>query len=426
MRMDNETFRLKAENLLGTVKDEETGDYDKRVMAELEQMAATPRKVRYFLKAVSTHPDDALQELFYRRVMARVRSEHDTSDLERHIRHMYYEDREHAKAMLARLTQADVISALLRVISFTEEGWLAGELIRIVLQAPGDELYQPITEALNSREYLLQCLAIYLVGKSGDPKLLDALAQFYRKPVGEKVDRLERKALDALLEGTKNAQESQVVKWLKDRSARVREVALQVAEEQCLTGAVGDITGLVLIDARTRGKAAQALLHFESQGALRFVPGDESVKAAQTLIRSAKQEALHASLAALMRDETPAVREVALRLVPFLREPLQVTAQVRRVAMEDRVPSVQVAAMRVLAQVDTEKLVTVLVEVFTDAATASGGAREVIDVASELMSHALLPEQVKEVEYGIKAKEERRDAALDRFSGNVEWWRHDL
>lgn len=426
MRMDNETFRLKAENLLGAVKTGDDGGYDEDVMAELGKMAATPRKVRYFLKAVSTHPDDSLQVYFYRRVMSRVRSEHDTSDLERHIRHMYYENREHAKEILAQLTQRDVIGAFLRVISFTEEGWLAGELIRIVLQAPPEELYDPIAEALESHDYLLQCLAIYLVGKSGDPKLLDALAQFYRRPVGEKVDRLERKALDALLEGTKNVQESQIVRWLKDRSARVREVALQIAEAQCMIGAVGDITGLVLIDPRTRGKAAQVLLHFEREGALRLAPGDATAKPVEAMLRAAKQEALHASLSSLIRDESPSVREVALRLVPFLRDPIKVTAQVRRVAMEDRVPAVQIAAIRVLAEVDTEKLVTVLVEVFTDAATASGGTREVIDVASELMSDALRPDQVKEVQYGIKAKEERRDAALDRFSGNVEWWRHDL
>ena len=49
-----------------------------------------------------------------------------------------------------------------------------------------------------------------------------------------------------------------------------------------------------------------------------------------------------------------------------------------------------------------------------------------LDAASELMSKVLDPEQVKDVEEGIKAKEEMRDAALERFGGNVEWWRHDM
>ena len=79
-----------------------------------------------------------------------------------------------------------------------------------------------------------------------------------------------------------------------------------------------------------------------------------------------------------------------------------------------------------LGDVDPEKLVSVLVEVFTDVTVTSGGSREVVDVASELMSRALDPQQVRDVEEGIRAKEERRDAAFDRFSGSVEWWRHDL
>lgn len=426
MRMDNETYRLKAENLLAAVKVDGNGGYDEEVMAELEQMAATPRKVRYFLKAVSTHSDDAVQEHFYRLVMSRVRSEHDVSDLERHIRHMYYENREHAKAILARLTQKDVIAALLKVIVLTQEGWLAGELIRIVLQAPPEELYDPIVEALASKDYLLQCLAIYLVGKSGDEALLDALAEFYRRPVGEKIDRLERKTLDALLEGSKGASESQVTRWLKDRSARVRDVALQIAMERNMTGTAGDVAGLVLIDSRTRAKAAQVLLHFCSNGSLRLFPAEESAASVQALISGAKQEALHTTLVGLMRDDNPAVREVAVRLVPFLKSPQQVTSHVRRVATEDRTAAVQIAAMRVLADVDPEKLIPVLIDVLTEPATVSKSALEVAAVADELMEQVLDAHQVREVKEGIKAKEERRDAAYDRFAGSVEWWRHDL
>src|SRR5690606_22496558 len=101
------------------------------------------------------------------------------------------------------------------------------------------------------------------------------------------------------------------VHWLKDRSSRVREVAIQIAEEQCMIGAVGDLAGLVLIDPHTRAKAAQALLHFQREEALRLAPDDPKAKPVETLIRSAKQEALHASLTTLLRDESPGVREVA-------------------------------------------------------------------------------------------------------------------
>lgn len=425
MRMDNETFRLKVESLLGNVRSED-GGFDPEVMAELERLSATPRKVRYFLKAVSSHPDAELQERFYRRVMARVRSEHDTSDLERHIRHMFYEDREHAKAILARLAVRDVLPAICRVIAFTEEGWLAGELIRIVLAAPPEELAEPIQEALDSNDYLLQCLAIYLVGKSGADDLLDILARFYRRPVGEKVDRLEKKAFDSLKEGSKSASEGLIIKWLKDRSSRVRDIAISIALERRITAALGDIAGLVLIDPKTRTKAASALIAFEDEGLFNFEPEDPSSAAIASLIEGARQEALQATLRELIRDENASVREVAVKLTRFLKNPASLAPQLRRAAIEDRAAPVQIAALHAVSQVDPERLVPVLVEVFTGVVDSSSSAREVLDAASELMSKVLEPGQVKDVQEGIKAKEEMRDAALERFGGNVEWWRHDM
>ena len=103
MRMDNETFRLKVENLFGSLRSAQGDGYDRAIMAELEQLAATPRKSRYFLKAVAAQEDPGLQEHFYRLIFSRVRSDQEAGDLERHIRHMFYTDREEAKAMLARV-----------------------------------------------------------------------------------------------------------------------------------------------------------------------------------------------------------------------------------------------------------------------------------------------------------------------------------
>lgn len=426
MRMDNETFRLKVENLLGSVRTDNGDGYDPEVVRELEQLATTPRRTRYFLRAVSSQADPELEERFYRMVMGRVRSEQEVSDLERHIRHMFYTDREHAKAILAKLAQRDVLPALFRVIAFTEEGWLAGELIRIVLQAPEDELYEPIVEALDSKDYLLQCLAIYLVGKSARPRLLHALARFYRRPIGEKIDRLEKKSLDALLEGAKEAPDGLIVKWLKDKSSRVRDLALTLAQERRLELGIGEIASLVLIDPITRSKAASVLLSFEEAGVLELDPKDERTDSIAQLIQGAKQEALHTTLGSLMRDESAAVREVSVKLTRFLKDPKAVANSLRRVATEERASAVQIAALKALADIEPDRLVNVLVEVFTDTSLAGVGGRDVVDTARELMHERLSREEIEQVEAGIKAKEEQRDAALDRFSGDVEWWRHDL
>jgi len=424
MRMDNETFRLKVENLFSSLRAAGDG-FDRAVMAELEQLAVTPRKSRYFLKALSQQSDPELQDHFYRLVLSRVRSDQDASDVERHIRHMFYTNRDEAKATLARIAKRDALPALFRVIALTEEGWLAGELIRIVLAADPDELHQPLVDALDSKEYLLQCLAIYLIGKSGNDRHLHALARFYRKPVGEKLDRLEKKALDALLEGGKSASDDLVFRWLKDKSSRVRDVALTLAQDRMLVAAAGEIVSLVLIDPKTRAKAAATLLLLEGESSLKLVPGDPSSAPVDQLIKAARQDALQATLGHLMRDESAAVREVAVKLAPFLQDPRSVSGSVRRLAVEDRASGVQAAALRVLATIDREKLVPVLIDIFTDV-NVSAANRDVLDVANKLMEECLREDEVALVNEGVRAKEEQRDAALDRFSGEVEWWRHEM
>lgn len=425
MRMDNETFRLKVENLFASVRSSE-GGLDPGVMAQLEKLAATPRKGRYFLQAASAQSDPELEEHFYRLVFSNAKGDQDAVELERHIRHMFYNRRERVKELLGKIAQRETLPALYRVIAITEEGWLAGELIRIVLAAPADEAFEPLSEALDSKEYLLQCLAIYLIGKAGNDRLLHLLAQFYRRPVGEKIDRLERKAFDALLEGGKAASDDLIFKWIKDKSSRVREVGLILVQERNLVEAAADVAGLLLIDPKTRAKAAETLLHFEREGSFAFDPDHPRAGRVASLVQKAKASALQEAMHSLMRDESAAVREGAVKLARFLKEPRSVTGQVRRLAVEDRSADVQVAALYLLRDVDREKLTSALVDLFTDTAANRAGGREAIEAARRILESDLSPEEVKAVEEGIKEAEERREAALNRFSGSVEWWRHDM
>ena len=181
----------------------------------------------------------------------------------------------------------------------------------------------------------------------------------------------------------------------------------------------------MLIDPKTRPKAAATVLLFESEGSLELLPEHPTAEAVSQLFKTARQEALQATLGTLVRDESAAVREVAVKLAPFLNDPKSMASSVRRLAVEDRSSVVQAAALRVLARVDRERLVPVLIEVFTDS-NVSAAAHDVIDVATSLMEEYLGEEEIAAVNQGVRAKEEQRDAALDRFSGEVEWWRHDL
>ena len=118
------------------------------------------------------------------------------------------------------------------------------------------------------------------------------------------------------------------------------------------------------------------------------------------------------------------MREVAVKLVRFCRI-LELGSPVRRLAIEDRSSSVQAAALRALVKADRPRLIPVLIEIFTDAG-ATAASRDVIDVANSIMEEYLDEEEIAAVNEGVREKEEQRDAALDRFLGEVEWWRHDL
>lgn len=426
MRMDNETYRLKVEGLLGYLRRE--GSLDSDAGKELEALALMPRKARYFLKAlVTTQQPRDIHVHFLRCLMAQAKTEDVHRDLERHIRHMFYENREEAQAVLAEAASAEVMPALFRVISLTEESWLAGALIRIVLGAPIEELRAPLQSALaKADDYLLQCLAIYLIGKTADEELLDELAEFYRQPVGEKLDRLEKKAFDALRQGGEQCEPALLIRWLKSRHARIRKLALTILEERRIPESIVHLVSLVLIDPRTRSHAADVLIRYFDARVFQWDSKEPHVEDVAKLIRSAKQEALTNTLRTLMREESPAVREIGIGLVGFVDAPGDdLLGQVRRLAIEDTVPSVQMAALRVLTDKKSRFLVSTLVELFCDHGFGQG-SQELLNQCNQIMADRLTPAQVAQVQEGIKEKRERRDAALERFAGTVEWWRHDL
>lgn len=432
MRMDNETYRFKVEALLSELG-RAGDDLNSPVAAELERLALMPRKARYFLRAlINTERSRDVQVHFYQLVMDAAasmdssRAKDAYNDLERHIRHAFYEAREETKAVLAEVRSPKALLSMFNVIALTEEGWLAGELIRIVLSMPPSVLEEPLQKALDSRDYLLQCLGIYLIGKTGDETLLHMLARFYRKPVGERIDRLEKKAYDALSEGAQSAPPSLFGVWLKDRTSRVRELAVSVLATREVPEAVVDLVSLILVDTKTRNRAAQVLLRYAENRVFAWQEEDPQAQGITKLLGAAKRDALFSLMRMLLRDESPPVREVAVQLVGLMPEaPETLISQVSRLAIEDPLPTVQMAALQVLEKVDPSRLVPSLVEVYADNGFGQGSP-ELLAVANEIMQRSLSPEQVLRVQQGIEQKKERRAAALERFAGSVEWWRHEV
>lgn len=420
-RMDNETYRIRVEDLFRDLHDE-AGRPDEAVKAQLKELALLPRKTRHFLRVLNDQPVEVQAE-FYRHVFREVKGPDFHKDLERHIRHRFYEAREEIKRLLGMLDDPDAIEALMHVIALTEEGWLAGELIRIVLSHDAELARQPVRRALESGNYLLQCLGIYLAGKSKQDPLVEELSRFYRKPFGDKVDRLERKSYEALMEGIEGVSDDLLLRWLRDSSARVREVGIISVARRRLKAAVDDLVRLVLVDGRTRPRAAQTLLDFEGEGLLQFSVDDESGKAMAAILEAAKQEPLMNLLKELSRDESSAVRELAVKLMRLLPEPAPVAGALARAAAEDRVRSVQLAALRSLAYADKERFFDAAAETMADVGNLH---EEVSEGLKEIVADTLSPAEQEKLSDEVARRRKRREEVLDKFAGTIESWRHDL
>lgn len=421
MRMDNETYRIRVQDLLGKLK--VNGDWDPETQRRLEELAVQPRKSRYFLRAVSDRSQD-VQVHFYRLVLGRVRTKDAVADLERHIRQRFYEDREAIKQVISLLDDPASIYAIFRVIAHTGEGWLAGELIRLMLAHPPERLREPVREAIQSGDYLLQCLGIYLVGKSRHEDLLEVLTEFYRKPFGEKIDRLEKKSLDALREGAAVCPEGVILRWLRDGSSRVRLLGVEAAEQRLVEAAVPDLVRLFLVDSRTRVQAARALERLEEAGRVSFAPGSEGARGPLSIMSQAKPEPLAATLRDLLRDDSPTVRQIAAKLSRLAPVHADLLPQLSRLATEERLPAVQSAALETLSYLDRERFLAAMVDVMS--AVRGTVQEEALAFARKLWDERLTPEERARAEAEIQAKRKAQEAALEKFAGTVEWWRHDM
>ncbi len=420
--MDNETYRIRVEDLFRDLMTPE-GAMDDEVRQQLEQLALLPRKARYFLRVLNDQPTD-VQAHFYRLILSRVKEREFYGDLERHIRHRFYEAREQIKELLGQLGDPEVVPALMHVIALTEEGWLAGELIRIVLSYDASVLRDPVQQALQSGDYQLQCLGIYLAGKSKRDPLLEVLSQFYRRPFGDKVDRLERKSYDALMEGVEGCSDGLILRWLRDSSARVRGLGIVAAARRRLKASVGDLVRLVLVDAKTRTRAAQTLLDFEQEGLLEFKEGDEGGNAVRGILVAAKREPLLSTLKDLTREESGAVREAALKMIRLVPDAEPLAGALVRVAVEDRLRSVQIAALETLAQIDHERFVDAAADIMAE--TAGAVHPEVAEGVSRLVAERLNDAERAHLADEIEHRRKKREEALEKFAGTIESWRHEI
>lgn len=419
MRMESEAYRMAVSRQFDALRDQEPGRGEER--QALERVALEPKQTREFLKKLDREPPE-VQRHFYAYLLSRGKTDQFFADMERHLRHRFYEARDEIKQVLASLTQEpEVLPGLFRLIRQTDEGWLAGELIHLCLAFEPEHLAKAVEKALATRDYLLQCLAIYLAGQSGHPRLAEVLVAFYRKPEGEKLDRLESKSRDALLEAGKKLPVSVIRQWLADGNSRVRKVGVEVARSREMVETAVDLVRLVLVDAKNRDDAATTLLALEEAG-LELRDGGQGAAEVGQLLRQARADAMEKAIKILARQGGEAVRQVALRLIDFLPSE-ELLSEARRMAVEDRSIAVQRDALDVLLRRDRKVLLDALVQVAES--KGSSLAPELRERLEAIVEGSLTQAEREELRSRVEEKRQRWARALDQYSTDVEWWRRE-
>src|SRR5690606_22257161 len=138
----------------------------------------------------------------------------------------------------------------------------------------------------------------------------------------------------------------------------------------------------------------------------------------------AKPGPLAAIVKELLRDDHEQVREAAAKLCRLLVEYQGLLPELARLATEERIPSVQLAALETLAHLDKDRFIAASVEVLTSP-PSSGRQAEVVEATQRLLEQHLTPSEQERLSEEVAAKREKQEAALEKFAGTVEWWRHD-
>ena len=165
-------------------------------------------------------------------------------------------------------------------------------------------------------------------------------------------------------------------------------------------------------------------MELEAAGQASFNPGVEASQGAAAIVGQAKPGPLAAILKELLRDDHEQVREAAAKLCRLVTEYQELLPELARLATEERIPSVQLAALETLGYLDKERFIVAAVEVLTSPQSA-GRQAEVVEATQQLLEQHLTPEEQDRLSQEVAAKREKQEAALEKFAGTVEWWRHD-
>lgn len=392
----------------------------------LEELAFKSGKVKNFLRVLNDQPLQ-IRAYFLGRLLARATSRGILQAVEKHVRSAMAreEEAEEMTAVLEAIRDPRAIHGMLRILALTEDAATRRAATAFILRFSPEEIQPQLARALRSGDPALQGTALTIAQAVHDDSLTELLLDFYLGQVDRGDERMLLRTREALLACVGPGSVPRVTRWLTDSRAEVRSVAVAAAARLGSEAAVPGLVRLVLIDPRTRTEAAVALLTLEGQGVVSFDPGSPRAGGVQGVLRRAKQQPLLQVLAQLLQSESNVLREIGLKFLRLVSDGQALAAAVRRLADEDPVGSVRVAALEVLSRYGTEELIPTLVKILSDPALPKRSA-QVVETARRMMADRLTPEEHARTQAMIDETRRAREAAYEKFAGEAESWREPL
>ena len=110
-------------------------------------------------------------------------------------------------------------------------------------------------------------------------------------------------------------------------------------------------------------------------------------------------------------------------MIRLLSDSGPLAGAVVRSAVEDRVRTVQLAALKTLAHIDKERFFDAAAETMSDVGNLH---EEVAAGLEEIVADTLSRPERERLSAEVDRRRKRREEVLDKFAGTIESWRHDL
>jgi len=427
MEIEYDEVEHKVRELFAVIEAE--GDPGKKryhdAQEELFKEAFQAGNLKLFLRVLGEQKDE-IRAHFYRLLCLRRRNSASVMRaFEKHLRWAFDVDRKGTRAIIERMEDRDTVSAMFRIVSLTNVGVVARELLRIIRKHKAQDLRSSIIYGLKSGDERLQWVALHVARRVEDEHLIRPLLRYYLQQEKEGGIRLRLQARRALLESLDPGATDLVIKWLQSRNANVRGVGIRAAQHLSERKFIPDLVRLVLLDARTRAGAAMALLQFEQRGLLSFLPDDDRSQQVREIIGRAKMKPLTDILKRLLSDDNGVLREIGIKFIFVLEEKRHLIGKVQRLAETDTVAAVRVSALRLLGYVDIEAVKPILVDILSDPARNAKNSY-VLDTAESILKAILTEDELEAMREKIAERRREREEALSRFEADFESWREQL